>query len=289
SQVTTQYAGFATPDGSGNGHHEMVHYNVRFSYAPLQMDLVGVTSSTGTSPLLPVYALAFVGQGHNQVDGSDVANPLVDIPVGPSSTLGSCLRVEAYVWLPSTTETDMKVVGMPGFFTLGIGAGDASGANTYRTIYPELWTSTNQYITLQAGQIPLETWTQLTMTWEQGGSLTAYINGEQVQQIDVGDDPLGNSGSAPQPITLGTSPYTPAWYGFNGILSAVQISTGSSMLDMTVIGSWGLGEGGGSQVFDGSGLDNVGTIQPNALGHAPTWTSGTSGWSWSLSTSEAMP
>jgi hypothetical protein len=183
------------------------------------------------------------------------------VRIAPSATLvpDKGLSLAALIYLDpaqmqSPASTNMKLIATQGF-TLGIGTGDFSGANSYRTVYPEFQDRKGHRYDLQVGEIPFGQWVLVQASWNEAGLVQAFINGTLVGWRPTTERaPLDASSHAPLYLAVYADGQSFPYIGLLASASVTDISTAS------VLGAWTLDGGSGSTVPDGSGHGNTGTL-----------------------------
>ena len=132
---------------------------------------------------------------------------------GNSLNTGSQLTMEAWVNLTDAA-VDQKIVGKSPIgsgYVMGVGLGG---------LYPEIWDTAGSRYYFQAGSIPSKQWVHLAVTWQTGGRMIAYVNGQQVGNISASVQPIGGTWN---PLVIGAAPWNTNKFGVNGLIDEVKI------------------------------------------------------------------
>ncbi len=138
-----------------------------------------------------------------QVPHSDRLNP------GDEMTLA--------VWVKMTdADVDQKLVGKTnGAHNRGYVLGIEDGR-----LYPEIWDVNGTCTYTQCGRINAGYWTHLAVTWQTGGDMVAYINGEAACRVDATLQAIGGSDD---PLIIGAAPWSVTNYLANGRIDHVTL------------------------------------------------------------------
>jgi len=131
---------------------------------------------------------------------------------------GDEMTLSAWVKLTDAA-VDQKIVGKADGATRGYVLGVEDGQ-----IYPEVWDSgspATHYYT-QCGVINAGYWAHLAMTWETGGQMVAYINGQEACHVGAGSNPVGHT-STSFPLRVGVAPWTFNGFPANGRIDHVTL------------------------------------------------------------------
>jgi uncharacterized repeat protein (TIGR01451 family) len=138
-----------------------------------------------------------------EVDHDEALNP------GDEMTLA--------LWVKLTdTDPDQKLVGKSTIgdgFVLGITDGQ---------LYPEIWDTSGNRYSAGWGRVNAGYWTHLALTWETGGDMVGYINGNEAGRISAGDAPIETNVN---PLRVGAAPWDGSSYHANGRLDHVTLHT----------------------------------------------------------------
>ncbi len=121
------------------------------------------------------------------------------------------------LWVKLTdTDPDQKLAGKSTIgdgFVLGITDGQ---------LYPEIWDTSGNRYSAGWGRVNAGYWTHLALTWETGGDMVGYINGNEAGRISAGDTPIAANAS---PLRVGAAPWDGSSYHANGRLDHVTLHT----------------------------------------------------------------
>jgi len=128
-------------------------------------------------------------------------------------TPGDELTLAAWVRLsnPSSTQNVVgKSTGADGY-SLGVSAGQLSARiwDSAGTVYGALWDA-----------VPDATWTHLTVTWQRGGDMVGYIDGQEAGRVAASDNPIGHNTS---PLRIGVAPWSVHGSALDGRIDEVLV------------------------------------------------------------------
>lgn len=139
----------------------------------------------------------------------------VQVAHDPVLNPGSSLTMEAWVKLDNAASNQKLFGKTPIPFT----GGYMLAVNGNR-IYPEIWDSFGVNHTMQVGFIPSNVWTHLAVTWQSGGDMVAFIDGQEVGRIPASANPIGSN---TRPFYLGVSPWDPRFFWVRGLVEEVRL------------------------------------------------------------------
>jgi len=145
----------------------------------------------------------------------DGENDYLEIPHNAALNPGAEMTLITWVKLEDT-DPDQKLVGKSTTsdgYILGVQDGQ---------LYPEVWDSSGARYSDQWGQITAGYWTQVAITWESGGDLVGYINGQEAGRMAASANPIGNNTS---PLRVGIAPWNASSFPANGRLDQVTLYT----------------------------------------------------------------
>jgi hypothetical protein len=122
------------------------------------------------------------------------------------------------VWVKMTdSDVDQKIVGKTNAahdrgYVLGIQDG---------RLYPEVWDSGGTRYYTTCGSINAGYWTHLALTWDTGGDMVAYINGERACNVDASSNPIGATDG--RPLRIGVAPWSTSSFRANGRIDHVTL------------------------------------------------------------------
>ncbi|MEM1391948.1 MAG: DUF4347 domain-containing protein, partial [Cyanobacteria bacterium P01_H01_bin.150] len=168
-------------------------------------------------------------------DGKD---DYVSVNNSDSLNLTNEITIEAWVNL-TNANNEQYIVGKTKNSSDVISALGASNQTGYALgvkegqLYSEFWASgiisSNKY-TLQKGNIKSNEWTHIAVSWKTNGQLVGYINGEEVESINVSLYSLGKNNNN---LTIGAAPWDASKFKVDGIVDEVRIwNTARSQADI---------------------------------------------------------
>ncbi|MGD2146812.1 MAG: proprotein convertase P-domain-containing protein [Anaerolineae bacterium] len=88
-------------------------------------------------------------------------------------------------------------------------------------LYPQIWDSTGGSLySGQWGGITPGYWTHVAVTWETGGHMIGYVNGNEVGRVAASSDPIGANTN---PLRVGIAPWSTSQYPANGLVDHVTL------------------------------------------------------------------
>ncbi|PRX41253.1 putative alpha-1,2-mannosidase [Planifilum fimeticola] len=144
-----------------------------------------------------------------RLDGDD----WVEVPHSDRLNASDELTLMAWVQLENPA-ADQKIVGKT-----SIGNGYVLGVQN-NGLYPEVWDADSSRHTFTKGSIPAGEWVHLAVTWEKGGEMIGYINGEPIERVPTGDHPIAPNN---YPLRIGISPWDSNSFPVRGMIDEVQI------------------------------------------------------------------
>lgn len=139
-------------------------------------------------------------------------NGWVEVPHDVLLNGGDELTLSLWVNL-SNPNANQKIIGKYGKadgYILGVENGK---------FYPEVWDANGKHYTFKSGFIPKDEWTHLALTWKSNGRLIGYVNGEEVENIEV-SAPMGINES---PLLIGRAPWSSVEYKMKGMVDELRI------------------------------------------------------------------
>ncbi|MFS0613989.1 GH92 family glycosyl hydrolase [Lederbergia ruris] len=139
-------------------------------------------------------------------------NGWVEVPHDVLLNGGDELTLSLWVNL-SNPNANQKIIGKYGKadgYILGVENGQ---------FYPEVWDANGKHYTFKSGFIPKDEWTHLALTWKSNGRLIGYVNGEEVENIEV-SAPMGINES---PLLIGRAPWSSVEYKMKGMVDELRI------------------------------------------------------------------
>ena len=145
----------------------------------------------------------------------DGNNDYLEIPHAQAPKPQDALTLALWVKL-TDTDPDQKLVGKTNNtpnrgFVLGI---------ENNQLYPEIWDSGGTKYSGTWGQLNAGYWTHLALTYEKGGDLVGFINGNEVGRTAVGNNALGTNTN---PLRIGAAPWNASRFPVNGQLDHVSL------------------------------------------------------------------
>ena len=200
----------------------------------------------------------------------DGSNDYVEVAHDDALNPDTELTLEAWVKLTTPTK-DQKIFGKT---TIGNGynLGVINGH-----LYPSIWDTNGTRYNAQWGTIPAGVWTHLAVTWQSGGYMVGYINGEEVGRIQASNNPIGTNTN---PLRIGAAPWDPRYYFVAGLIDEVRVwnrarTAAEIQADMYrrltgsedgLVAYWPFDEGTGTTTADATGHGHDGTLI-----NGPTW------------------
>lgn len=136
----------------------------------------------------------------------DGTNDYIEVPHSDRLNPGDDLTLAVWVKL-AKADVDQKFIGKStnsSGYVLGIGDGK---------LYPEIWDTGGTRYAGTWGKINADYWTHLAVTWDRGGDMVGYINGNEVGRISAG----GNGIKAnTNPLRVGIAPWSTSAFPANG-------------------------------------------------------------------------
>jgi predicted alpha-1,2-mannosidase len=219
------------------GKSETVSFTV--NNVPLGLHPIKINELTGVVKALhpgPVLSLSFdESSGTAAKDASPYAHngTLRDNASFAQGKYGNALKLNGgYVEVPTSTflngddeftiglwvnlpnpGADQKLIG-----NTPIGSGYVLGVQG--GLYPEMWDTSGNRYSFNKGTIPANQWTHLVLTWKQNGKVIGYINGEQVENISAGPNPIAPTTRS---LIIGGAPWGPSGLQTIGLIDELKI------------------------------------------------------------------
>jgi len=164
------------------------------------------------------------------------------VRVAHSDTLNFTGELTLGIWVSLADTANQKVIGktpVNSGFVIGVNGG----------IYPECWPQGGAVLTATQGNIPVNTWTHMALTYSaESEDMISYINGDEVGRLNNNGLPLG---STTNNLLIGVAPWDPGQWQSAGLYDDVKLYSvaldADQVKDMTEEGI-----GGGSAVSPGS-------------------------------------
>ncbi|MEI7595783.1 MAG: LamG-like jellyroll fold domain-containing protein, partial [Bacteroidota bacterium] len=208
------------------------------------------------------YALEFNG-----------ADDYVDLPNNSSfQPTGGNFSAEAWIYIEDGAPDDQKVLMTLGGWSKGYAMNIYKNGNGYFFSSSVYLTGGSFWADGSTSYILTNTWTHVAMTWQQGGNITSYVNGQQVAQTST----TGTYTTSGNSVTMGIG-YTNMFFApFQGKIDEVKVwnttrtqsQIQSDMSDGTGTGTtayYKMSDGSGTSLTDNSGNSNTGTLS------TPSW------------------
>ena len=142
----------------------------------------------------------------------DGVNDALDVPAASVPTLGDALTLMGWVKLADTGK-NQKLAGRfdPGSsksgYLLGIENNQLSG---------EIGDSSGGYFNLAGGKVLPNLFTHVALTWQRGGKMILYVNGQEVARRDASASAVGNAGNTS--FRFGAAPWNANEFKLDGLL-----------------------------------------------------------------------
>ncbi|MCP4134783.1 MAG: LamG domain-containing protein, partial [bacterium] len=142
----------------------------------------------------PFTSLAFEDKNRDGAEpGSYFLNEALAnvLKITDSSNFDFTTEMTISIWVKvSNADSEPKIIGkvnaaMNRGYVLGVSFNEFSS---------QVWDSAGTLYTITSGTVLSGTWTHLAMTWNTGGKLRGYVNGELVQEVDTGANPIAVGG-----------------------------------------------------------------------------------------------
>jgi|GEM_PF-991227 len=192
-------------DGAGETAKNAVEVGNDGTLNNLDPSNAWLVTTTPFNPNLKEIALTF--------DGTD---DYVEVDHHDSLNATDSLTLEAWVKLNKAAE--MMIAGKAQISPNR--AGYVLGVSPDGWLYPEVWDSEGTPHTLQAGTFSLGEWTHLAFTWQRNGNLIGYVNGEEVDRVITGQNPIGAANS---PLRIGAAPWDVNAFQVDGMIDEVRV------------------------------------------------------------------
>lgn len=175
---------------------------------PMSGNGSGLSMPTGTIGSTTTYNV----RGIDVTTGLDFdgSNEAIVAPDNAALDFTTNMTIELWIY-PRSTANQKLVAKSP------IGSGFVLGI-TSGTLYPEIWDNGGTFYGFNGfGNIVSNEWNHVALTWETGGDMIAYINGEEVHRIAASANPMSVNTNT---LSIGTSAFG---LPFNGKMDDIRL------------------------------------------------------------------